>query len=219
MCQCDRDPLIWSIDDDEGFRQSLRFLFASVGHEVRLWDSGQAFLEALPDLLPLPPAVLVMDIRMPGMSGLELLRHLRARSFVLPILIVTGHGDVQMAVEALKAGADDFIEKPFKEQHLLDVTERALRLAPARLDVLAGQQRLEARLARLSGREREVLEGILEGKPNKVMASDMELSIKTIEVHRAAVMSKMAASSVAGLAHAMASRHRPHPYGCFSAAE
>lgn len=198
-CPSSADPLMLIVDDDEALRRSLRFLFASIGRDTRTWDSAAAFLAALPELQPSRPGVLLLDVRMPGMSGLELLRRLRGRDFVLPILIVTGHGDVQMAVEALKNGADDFIEKPFKEQHLLDAAEAALRLAPARLADAARRRRVSDRLARLSPREREVLDGILQGKQNKVMADEMSLSIKTIEVYRAAVMEKMKAGSVATL--------------------
>lgn len=203
-CPPPADPLMLIVDDDEALRRSLRFLFASVGRDARAWDSAAAFLDALPDLEPLRPGVLLLDIRMPGMSGLELLRHLREQGFVLPVLIVTGHGDVQMAVEALKSGADDFIEKPFREQHLLDAAEAALRLAPARLDAAARHRQVADRLARLSPRERAVLDGILRGKQNKVMADEMGLSIKTIEVYRAAVMEKMRAGSVAALVRSVA---------------
>lgn len=196
-------PLIWIVDDDEALRRSMRFLFASVGLAAETWESADAFLAAQAGGLPERPGVLVLDVRMPGMSGLDLLRRLRGEGFALPILIVTAHGDVQMAVEALKAGAEDFIEKPFKEQHLLDKVEAALRLTPERLERAAGQRQIATRLARLSPREHAVLEGILAGKPNKVMALDLDLSIKTIEVHRAAVMSKMEAESIAELVQAV----------------
>jgi len=199
------EPLVLIVDDDEAMRRSMRFLFASVGLASEAYDSADAFLAALPDLAAMRPGALVLDVRMPGMSGLELQRHLSHHDFPLPILIVTGHGDVQMAVEALKAGAYDFIEKPFKEQHLLDMVEAALRLSRERLGRAAQRRGIETRLARLSAREREVLEGILAGKANKVMAQDLDLSIKTIEVYRASVMSKMEASSLAELVRVVAS--------------
>lgn len=199
------EPLVLIVDDDEAMRRSMRFLFSSVGLASDAYDSADAFLAALPDLAAMRPGALVLDVRMPGMSGLELQRHLSGHDFPLPILIVTGHGDVQMAVEALKAGAYDFIEKPFKEQHLLDMVEAAIRLSRERLDRATHRRGIETRLARLSPREREVLEGILAGKANKVMAQDLDLSIKTIEVYRASVMSKMEAASLAELVRVVAS--------------
>lgn len=195
----DDTPLILIVDDDEAMRRSMRFLFASVGLEARTWDDADAFLHDLAAPEVMRPGALVLDVRMPGMNGLELQRLLAARGFPLPVLIVTGHGDVQMAVTALKAGAFDFIEKPFKEQHLLDMVEAALRVSRARLAVAAQARKIAARLDRLSPREREVLAGILDGKANKVMAQDLDLSIKTIEGYRAAVMEKMRAGSVAEL--------------------
>lgn len=195
----DDTPLILIVDDDEAMRRSMRFLFASVGLEARTWDGADAFLHDLSAPEAMRPGALVLDVRMPGMSGLELQRLLAERGFPLPILIVTGHGDVQMAVTALKAGAFDFIEKPFKEQHLLDMVEAALRVSRERLEAAAQRREIVGRMARLSPREREVLAGILEGKANKVMAQDLDLSIKTIEGYRAAVMTKMQAGSVAEL--------------------
>ncbi|MCL7466304.1 response regulator [Phaeovulum sp. NW3] len=199
------EPLVLIVDDDEAMRRSMRFLFASVGLASEAYDSADAFLAALPDPAAMRPGALVLDVRMPGMSGLELQRHLSQHNFPLPILIVTGHGDVQMAVEALKAGAYDFIEKPFKEQHLLDMVEAGLRLSRERLGRAAQRRGIETRLGRLSPREREVLEGILAGKANKVMAQDLDLSIKTIEVYRASVMSKMEVTSLAELVRIVAS--------------
>jgi two-component system response regulator FixJ len=134
------------------------------------------------------------------MSGLELQRHLTDRGFLLPILIVTGHGDVPMAVEALKAGAFDFIEKPFKEQLLLDAVAAAIRLSRENLTRGARRRSIKGRLARLGRREWEVMERVLAGKPNKVIAYELDLSIKTIEVYRASVMTKMEARSLAELA-------------------
>ena len=197
-------PLILIVDDDEGLRRSLQFLFTSVGLAAQSWESADAFLRDVPAPEAMRPGALVLDVRMPGMSGLELLRVLVARDFPLPVLIVTGHGDVQMAVEALKSGAQDFIEKPFKEQHLLDMVEAAVRLSHARLSRAAERRDAAGCMARLNRREREVLDGILAGKANKVMAADLDLSIKTIEVYRAAVMTKMEAGSVAELVRRVA---------------
>ena len=197
-------PLVLIVDDDEAMRRSLAFLFASVGLASRSFPTADAFLAALPAAGDLHPGALVLDVRMPGTSGLELQRLLGERGFPLPILIVTGHGDVPMAVAALKAGAHDFIEKPFKEQHLLDMVEGAIRLSRERLAEDDRRRGVAERLARLGRREREVLDGILAGKPNKVVAFELDLSIKTIEAYRASVMTKMEAGSLAELAKMLA---------------
>ncbi len=198
-------PLILIVDDDEAMRRSMTFLFASVGLEAKSFADADAFLAALPTPGALRPGAVILDVRMPGMSGLELQRHLADGGFPLPILIVTGHGDVPMAVAALKVGAHDFIEKPFKEQHLLDVVEAAIRLSRETLAQGARRRSIEERLARLGKREREVLDGILAGKPNKVVAFELDLSIKTIEAYRASLMAKMEAGSLAELAKLIAS--------------
>jgi two-component system response regulator FixJ len=194
------EPLILIIDDDEAMRVSMRFLFSTVGLQAQCFERAEAFLAVYPDGDSGRPGCIVLDVRMAGMSGLELQRVLADCGCALPIVIVTGHGDVPMAVAALKAGAHDFIEKPFKEQALLDLVAGAVRLSHERL-AAAGQRRaLEARMARLSKREREVMQKVLEGKANKIIAFELDLSIKTIEVYRAAVMSKMEVRSVAELA-------------------
>jgi two-component system response regulator FixJ len=198
-------PLILIVDDDEAMRRSMTFLFASVGLDAESFAGAAPFLAALPAAGAIRPGALILDVRMPGTSGLELQRHLGERGFPLPVLIVTGHGDVPMAVEALKAGAFDFVEKPFKEQHLLDTVEAAIRLSRETLARGARRRTIEERLARLGRREREVLDGILAGKANKVIAFDLDLSIKTIEAYRAAVMTKMEAGSLAELARMIAS--------------
>lgn len=197
-------PLILVVDDDEAMRRSTGFLFASVGVETQSFANAADFLAALPDPAGLRPGALILDVRMPGMSGLELLHHLAGRGFPLPVLIVTGHGDIPMAVEALKAGAFDFIEKPFKEQYLLDMAEAAIRRSRETLASGERKRSLVERLARLSRREREVLDGILAGKANKVIAHGLDLSIKTVEAYRAAVMTKMEAGSLAELAKMIA---------------
>ena len=198
-------PLILIVDDDEAMRRSMTFLFASVGLDAQSFAAAETFLAALPAKTSLRPGAVVLDVRMPGMSGIELQRHLVESGFPLPILIVTGHGDVPMAVTALKAGAYDFVEKPFKEQYLLDMVEKAIRLSRETLEQGARRRSLQDRLARLGKREREVLDGILAGKPNKVIAFELDLSIKTIEAYRASVMTKMEAGSLAELAKMMAS--------------
>ena len=197
-------PLVLIVDDDEAMRRSMAFLFASVGLESQSFTTADAFLASLAETKALRPGALILDVRMPGTSGLELQRILGERDFPLPILIVTGHGDVPMAVTALKAGAHDFIEKPFKEQYLLDMVEGAIRLSRERLAKVERRRTVAERLARLGRREREVLDGILAGKPNKVVAYELDLSIKTIEAYRASVMTKMEAGSLAELARMMA---------------
>ncbi len=197
-------PLVLIVDDDEAMRRSMAFLFASVGLDSQSFPTADAFLDAFPTARAPRPGAVVLDVRMPGTSGLELQRILVERGFPLPILIVTGHGDVPMAVAALKAGAHDFIEKPFKEQHLLDMVEAAIRLSHERIGKVERRRSVEERLARLGRREREVLDRILAGKPNKVVAFELDLSIKTIEAYRASVMTKMEAGSLAELAKLVA---------------
>jgi len=198
-------PLILVVDDDEAMRRSMAFLLASVGLEARCFADSAAFLASWPPGQHCRPGALVLDVRMPGMSGLELQRHLNERGFPLPILIITGHGDVPMAVQALKAGAFDFIEKPFKEQYLLDMVAAAIRQSQDTLTRQTRQRSIAERLARLGRREREVLDGILMGKLNKVIAYELELSVKTVEAYRASIMSKMDAGSLAELARMVAS--------------
>ena len=198
-------PLVLIVDDDAAMRRSTQFLLASVGLESQSFETAAAFLAAYPAGDSGRPGCIVLDVRMPGVSGLELQRMLVERRCSLPIIIVTGHGDVPMAVAALKSGAHDFIEKPFKEQHLLDLVESAIGLSRARLVAAAARRSVEERLARLAKREREVLDRVLAGKPNKVIAYELDLSIKTIEAYRATLMSKMAANSVAELAQMVAS--------------
>lgn len=193
-------PLVLIVDDDEAMRRSMAFLFSSIGLETAIYASAAELLQALPVAEHCCPGALVLDVRMPGMSGLELQRYLSDRDCPLPILIVTGHGDVPMAVAALKAGAFDFIEKPFKEQMLLDAVAAAIRLSRVNLSQAARRRSIEERLARLGRRERDVLEGMLAGKPNKLTAHELDLSIKTIEAYRASVMTKMEAGSLAELA-------------------
>ncbi len=184
------------IEDDEAVRHSLVFLLATVGMPVRAYELGIAFLDSLGSL---QPGCIVSDVRMPGLSGLELQRQLSELGVTLPIIIMTGHADVPLAVEAMKAGAIDFIEKPFDDEVLLS----AIRVALNRQED-AGREGLESaelrkRLDTLSARERQVLDGLLAGYPNKTIAYDLGLSPRTVEVHRAHVMTKMAASSLSDL--------------------
>jgi two-component system, LuxR family, response regulator FixJ len=184
------------IDDDDGVRQSLAFLLATAGLAVRVYESGVAFLAALGTL---QPGCIVSDVRMPGIDGLELQRRLKALGVHLPVIIMTGHADVPLAVEAMKAGAVDFIEKPFDDELLLS----AIRLALDRYNELGHHEaevvQIQTRLQSLSPRERQVLDGLLAGHPNKTIAYDLMLSPRTVEVHRANVMMKMGADSLSGL--------------------
>lgn len=188
--------VIHLIDDDDGVRQSLAFSLTTAGFAVRTYASAVAFLAELPGV---QPGCVVTDVRMPEIDGLELQRRLNMQAVNLPVIIITGHGDVGLAVEAMKAGAIDFIEKPFDDDVLLAAIENAIerydRTAQRALE--AAQTR--ARLASLSPRENEVLRGLIAGHPNKTIAYDLKLSARTVEVHRANVMTKMGAGSLSDL--------------------
>lgn len=196
---CDAAPLVLVIDDDDAMRGSVAFLFASVGLDTRLFKSAEEFLAVLAELPKERPGCLLLDVRMPGMSGLELQRRLNEDGFSLPVLMVSGHGDIPMAVAALKAGAEDFIEKPYRDQHLLDAVNLAVRKSRERLTEGSERSAVLMRFQRLTRREREVLLGVLAGKQNKTIALDLDISVKTVEVHRHTGMEKMAAGSVAEL--------------------
>jgi FixJ family two-component response regulator len=187
---------IYIIDDDEALRDSLVWLLESSGYRVAAFDSAEAFLAAWSEAFT---GCLVLDVRMPGMSGLELFEELTRRHSLLPVIFITGHGDVPMAVSALKKGAADFIEKPFSDRDILALIEQCLATEREQ----RGKRRQEAdthrRLGLLTQREREVLELIIAGKLNKQIADVLGISIKTVEVHRARVMEKMAAHSLAEL--------------------
>jgi two-component system response regulator FixJ len=186
------------VDDEAPIRESLAMLLRSVGLASKTYPSAVNFLDTWK---PEADACLVVDVRMPGMSGLELQEALRERKVALPTIIITGHGDVSMAVRAMKAGASDFIEKPFNDQVLLDAVHRALEQSreatPAQQD--SARAEAEARFASLTPREHEVMLLIAEGRPNKVVASRLGLSTRTVEVHRAKVMDKMQVRSLAEL--------------------
>lgn len=190
------DQFIYVVDDDEALRDSLVWMLESNAYVVRAFDCAETFLEAYaPDMT----GCIVLDVRMPGMSGLELFDELGRRHCTLPVIFITGHGDVPMAVAALKKGAADFIEKPFGERDMLRLIEQCLDQERAS----RGKRRLEAdtarRLEHLTQREREVLDLIIAGKLNKQIADVLGISIKTVEVHRARVMEKMGANSLAEL--------------------
>jgi len=189
------EGLIHIIDDDEAVRQSLEFLFDSADLPVHAHESPLAFLEIL---AAEAPACIVTDIRMPEMSGLDLLREVRARGVKAPVVVITGHGDVPLAVEAMKAGAFDFLEKPFDDERILDIVRRAVDAGGAPAET-GEQAAVRAKLARLSQRERQVLKGLVEGQPNKTIAYDLGISARTVEVYRAKLMVKMEANAFADL--------------------
>ena len=189
------------VDDDAALRRSLRFLLGSVEWQVRLHASAEEFLDAAAQS-PLPACVL-LDIRMPSMSGLELQQVLRERGIDLPIIFMTGHADVSMAVQALKSGAVDFIEKPFKDQVVLDAVAAAIRRSAEALQERQVREDALALLASLSPREKEVAKLVALGQPNKIVAATLGISEKTVHIHRQHVMEKAGVSSAAELARLM----------------
>jgi FixJ family two-component response regulator len=190
------EPRVHIVDDDDAMRDSLKWLLESRGLEVELYPSGEAFLGAFNSDFC---GCLVLDVRMPGMNGLELYEQLQACASTLPVIFITGHGDVPMAVSALKKGAADFIEKPFNDQDMLRLIESCMKQDRAAAVKRAESASLAQRLESLTQREREVLGLIVAGKLNKQIADELSISIKTVEVHRSRVMEKMGANSVAEL--------------------
>ena len=189
-------PTVFIVDDDPAMRDSLGFLIGSVGRRVETYASAEDFLEAYNTERP---GCIVLDVRMPGLSGLELLEKLNEDRFAPPVVLITGHGDIPMAVRALKAGAFDFIEKPFSDQVLLERIQQALQKDTRERSSVRDRTDIERRAGRLTARETQVFGLVVAGKPNKVVASDLGLSQKTVEVHRAHVMEKMRAESFADL--------------------
>ncbi|HEY0681110.1 MAG TPA: response regulator FixJ [Steroidobacter sp.] len=189
-------PTIFVVDDDSAVRDALKLLLRSVGQSVETYGAGSEFLESYSEDRP---GCLVLDIRMPGMSGLELQQKLNEKHSILPIIFITGHGDVPMAVEAMQAGAVDFIQKPFRDQDLIDRINQALEKDTSNRAALGERNDIRRRLETLTPREREVLDLVVHGKANKVIAGDLKLSQRTVEIHRARVMEKMQASSLAHL--------------------
>jgi two-component system response regulator FixJ len=187
---------IYVIDDDEAMRDSLNFLLESSGFGVTLFDNAQGFLDALPGLAF---GCVVSDIRMPGLDGIELLKRMKTQHSPFPILIMTGHGDVPLAVEAMKLGAVDFLEKPFEDDRLVNMIESAIRQAEPAARSESVAQDIAARVASLSPRERQVMEGLIAGLSNKLIAREYDISPRTIEVYRANVMTKMQANSLSEL--------------------
>jgi FixJ family two-component response regulator len=190
------EPKVYVVDDDEAMRDSLKWLLESRELKVETYASGEEFLEAFNSDLS---GCLVLDVRMPGMSGLDLYERLQARASTLPVVFITGHGDVPMAVSALKKGAADFIEKPFNDKDMLALIESCMKQGRAAAAKRAENASITQHLNNLTQREREVLALIVAGRLNKQIADTLAISIKTVEVHRSRVMEKMGASSVAEL--------------------
>lgn len=189
-------PTVFVVDDDQAMRSSLQWLIESVGLNVECFDSAEGFLDSY---YPGRPGCLLLDVRMPGMSGLELQDYLKNNEIRIPVIIITGHGDVPMSVRAMKAGAIDFIEKPFNDEMLLDSIRNALSLDEDQRDLQAEMAELASRLAHLTPREHEVMNMVTNGKSNKEIANTLGVSAKTVEAHRAKVMEKMQAQSLAEL--------------------
>ena len=194
------NPLVYLVDDDDAIRDSLSFLFESVGLEHRVFPSALEFLSAYD---PEQHACLVADIRMPGLSGLELQQRLNRERADVPIIFITGHGDVPMAVNAMKSGATDFIQKPFRDQDLIDRIRQALAKDRATRAWRAQEKAIRQRVAQLTPRELEVMQRVVRGQANKVIAMDLGLSQRTVELHRARVMHKLELRSLAELVSAI----------------
>jgi two-component system response regulator FixJ len=192
----DSQALVFVVDDDEAVRSSTKLLLKSVGLPAVTFASAQEFLD---NYDPLQPGCVVLDVRMPLMSGLELQQLLNIRGAIIPVIFITGHGDIPMAVEAMQHGAFDFLQKPFRDQDLLDRVQKALEKDRVNRVQLREKARIQERRESLTPRERESLELMTRGKPNKVMAADLGVSQRTVEIHRARVMEKMGASSLAQL--------------------
>ncbi|MGZ9570332.1 response regulator [Alcaligenes sp. DN25] len=192
-----RAPLVHIVDDDPAIRDALSWLFSTRQVNTELWDSGEAFLNALS---PETQGCILLDIRMDGLSGLEVFEQLRERQSRLPVIFLTGHGDLPLAVTALKQGAADFIEKPFNDNDLVDRVLDVLRSYEASQEERDNEQALEERLDTLSQREREVLALALEGRLNKQIAQDLSITMRTVEVHRARALEKMQARTLIELA-------------------
>jgi two-component system, LuxR family, response regulator FixJ len=190
------DPDVHVIDDDEAVRESIDFLLRSAGLSVRTYDSATSFLDAAPRITA---GCIITDVRMPGLSGIDLLGRLQEMQIGLPVIVITGHGDVPLAVEAMKCGAVDFLEKPFDDDVLLASVRAALDRSEESVAVEAERAEIRARIAALTQRERDVLEGLVAGHPNKIIAFKLEISPRTVEIYRANLMTKMKAGSLSEL--------------------
>ena len=196
---------VYVVDNDEKVRLSLQWLIEPLGVHVTLCARAQDFIEVYDTAVP---GCVVLDVRMPEMSGLELQERINERGWNIPIIFISGHADVPMSVRALKAGAFDFLEKPFNRQELIDRLQKAIAADRSRHEAQAAMQVRQARLALLSERERQVLERVLSGRMNKQIADELRITVRTVEVHRANLMSKLRVGSVLELAQAMAQFER-----------
>jgi two-component system, LuxR family, response regulator FixJ len=187
---------VYVIDDDDAMRDSLDFLLGAADFHVTLFESAQNFLDTFSTI---DFGCVVSDVRMPGIDGIELLKRLKAGGSLFPVVIMTGHGDVPLAVEAMKLGAMDFLEKPFEDDRLIGMIETALRQAAAGVKSEAITLEIQSRIASLSPRERQVMDGLIAGLSNKLIAREYDISPRTIEVYRANVMTKMQAASLSEL--------------------
>lgn len=203
-------PLVHVVDDDEAVRDSLALLLESSGMSARTYDSAAAFLKALPNLAS---GCVLTDVRMPDLDGLELQRRLMELGVQMPVIVMTGHGDVPIAVEALKAGAADFLEKPFDDAQLLAAVSSALAAGQRAQDEQAALAGIARRLTSLTPREREVLDRLVAGQPNKTIAHDLGSSPRTVEVHRARVMEKMGVRNLPELVRMTIAAERATPLG------
>ena len=190
------DADVHVIDDDDAVRESIDFLLRSAGLSVRTYDSATSFLDAAPKITA---GCIITDVRMPGLSGIDLLGRLQEMQIGLPVIVITGHGDVPLAVEAMKCGAVDFLEKPFDDDVLLASVRAALDRSEESVAVEAERAEIRARIAALTQRERDVLEGLVAGHPNKIIAFKLEISPRTVEIYRANLMTKMKAGSLSEL--------------------
>ncbi len=191
-----QDKNVYVVDDDPAMRDSLDFLLGSAGFNVRVFDSAQAFLD---ELAKLEPGCVVTDVRMPGINGMELLRRVNSGARKLPVIVMTGHGDVPLAVEAMKLGALDFLEKPFEDERLIGMIETALSEQQNGSKSDAASADMAARVASLTQRERQVMQGLVTGQSNKTIAREYDISPRTVEVYRATVMTKMQAGNLSEL--------------------
>ena len=191
-----RDFVVHVIDDDHAARDALRFLLEAAKLPVRAYESAEQFLDQLSRI---EPGCIVTDVRMPGLSGIDLLERLRSAAVKLPVIVITGHGDISLAVEAMKLGAIDFFEKPYDDNALIASIKNALTKHDEEAQRDDAHSEIRGRLDELSARERQVLEGLVAGQPNKNIAADLEISPRTVEIYRANVMTKMKASSLSEL--------------------
>jgi len=190
------EPTVYVIDDDDAVRQSLEFLLKTAGLTVQSFDSAKAFLDVLPQVRA---GCIITDVRMPDITGIDLLRRVKEKGVDLPVIVITGHGDIALAVEAMKIGAVDFLEKPFDDEALLAAVHACLTQTADTAKRNAELSEINEKLAGLSNRERQVLEGLVAGKANKVIAFDLGISPRTVEIYRANLMTKMTAGSLSDL--------------------